>query len=408
VDVGDSAPDKDKSESIAEKPGVAPEKPNRPPMKLFMIGGGILLVVGLAVFFYWLHARHFISTNDAYITAHVHEISSREIGTVTEVLVDDNQKVQAGQVIVRLDPRDYQAALDQAKAGAAQTTAQLGQLQSSVGQAAAQATATVAQIDQTRSQITEQQAALQKAKLDYDRGVELFTKKVTAKAEIDAARATLLSAQGSLGAANAAFAAARAQAQSADAALLEAKANVKVGETNVAASAAKARAAALQLSYCDIVAPVAGKISKKTVEKGQSVQAGQALMAIVSPETWVIANFKESQLSRVAVGQRVDIRIDSLSRQTFIGTVDSIQEGSGATFSLLPSDNATGNFTKIVQRVPVKIVFDESSIRDFADRIVPGLSVVPSIDIDSLQDNRREAKRQTSELKQNAAQEKTR
>ncbi|HVE16680.1 MAG TPA: HlyD family secretion protein [Chthoniobacterales bacterium] len=358
---------------------------------MFLIAGAILAVVAIVVLLVWLHARHFVSTNDAYTTAHVHEISSRVNGTVTDVLVDDNQLVREGEVIVRLDPRDLQAGLDQSKATTGQTVAQLTQLQTSVGQASAQVASSAANVKQ-------QAAALEKAQFDYQRAEKLFTEKVISRAELDTQRATLLESQGAL-------AAAQAQEKGSLAALAEAKAQIKVGEANVADSQAKERAAALQLSYCEIRAPVTGKISKKTVEKGQRLQPGQALLSVVSPEVWVVANFKENQLGRIAKGQRVDIHIDTLPGKTFIGTVDSVQEGSGATFSLLPPDNATGNFTKIVQRVPVKIVFDRESIRDFNDKIVPGLSCEPRIDLESLHDDRREAKRDRVIEQQNREQE---
>jgi len=385
---GSQENDSPKSEDEKSKSGSAP---NRPPARLFLIAGAILAVVAIVVVLFWLHARHFVSTNDAYTTAHVHEISSRVNGTVTDVLVDDNQLVHEGDVIVRLDPRDLQAELDQSKATTGQTVAQLTQLQTSVGQASAQVASTAANVKQ-------QAAALEKAQFDYQRAEKLFTGKVISRAELDTQRATLLESQGAL-------AAAQAQEKGSLAALAEAKAQIKVGEANVADSQAKERAAALQLSYCEIRAPVTGKISKKTVEKGQRLQPGQALLSVVSPEVWVVANFKENQLGRIAKGQRVDIHIDTLPGKTFIGTVDSVQEGSGATFSLLPPDNATGNFTKIVQRVPVKIVFDRDSIRDFNDKIVPGLSCEPRIDLESLHDDRREAKRDRVIEQQNREQE---
>jgi membrane fusion protein (multidrug efflux system) len=146
-----------------------------------------------------------------------------------------------------------------------------------------------------------------------------------------------------------------------------------------------------------VVSPVEGRVSKKTVEAGQRLQPGQALMAVVEDDVWVLANMKETQLNRIEVGQHVEIEIDALKGHVFTGRVDSIQAGSGASFALLPPDNATGNFTKIVQRVPVKMVFDADSIRDFRDKIVPGLSVVPKIDLRTGPDaERRGAKRRAN------------
>jgi membrane fusion protein (multidrug efflux system) len=229
--------------------------------------------------------------------------------------------------------------------------------------------------------------------------------KAVAKADVEAATAQFESARGAVDASRANQAAALATAESSRADLQAAEAQVKVTEASAASARAALRNAELQLSYCRIVSPVDGKVSKKTVETGQQLQPGQALMAVVPQDVWIIANLKETQLEKVQIGQRVDVKIDTLPHKTFYGSVHSIQEGSGATFSLLPPDNATGNFTKIVQRVPVKIVFDPDSIHDFLDKIVPGLSVEPHIDLRSLKDNPREPKRTRREEKQNEKEE---
>jgi membrane fusion protein, multidrug efflux system len=283
------------------------------------------IAVAIAGFSYWLHARNFQSTDDAYTTTHVHEISARVAGYVQSVNVDDNQFVKAGQTLVVLDQRDFKVALDQAKA----------------------------QTLQRRADVDQVQATFDRAKLDFDRAVDLFQRKVTAKSEFDSASATFKAATG---------------------ALASAKANL------VAAEAAQANAE-LQLSYTTIVAPADGVVGKKTVETGHRIQPGQALMAVVERNVWVLGNFKEPQLARMRVGQHVDVKIDLVPGHTFSAHIDSLQPGTGSTFALLPPDNATGNFTKIVQRVPVKIVFD--SLGSYRDRLVPGLSCVPKIDLRS-------------------------
>lgn len=357
-------------------------KPFRPSRKALIIGGVVLLVLLVVAILYWLHARNFVTTDDAYTTGHVHEISVRVPGTVLEVLVDDNQRVKAGDLLVRLDPRDYEVALQKARAALAQAAAQ------KVRQEAA--------IVQAQTQVDQAAAQYQKAQQDYDRIAGLYTRdiKAVSKADVDAATANLTSAKSSL--------------EGAQAALVSAKAELAVAASNITANEASVSDAELQLSYCNVVSPADGKVSKKTVESGMRVQPGGALMAIVPDAVWVLANLKETQLERLQIGERVDIKIDTLPHLVFFGTVNSIQEGSGATFSLLPPDNATGNFTKIVQRVPVKIVFDEESIRDFRDKIIPGLSVEPQIDLESLRDNKRERKRKEIEEKQNREAEKQR
>ena len=381
-------------------------KPFRPSKTVIVIGVLVLLAILIGGLLYWLHARQFISTDDAYTTGHVHQISARVAGIVNEVRVDDNQEVKEGDVLVTLDPRDFESALSRAKANFAQAQAQIGSQGSSVTQTRAGVAVAEAKVEQARAGVTQSAAQLQKARLDYERVAGLFTKdmKAVSKADVDAATAAFESARSESEGARANLAAAAAGAESARANLEASEAETGVTKASANSAAAGLRNAELQLSYTQVRAPVAGRISRKTVETGQQLQPGQALMAVVPHDVWVIANLKETQLERVHPGQRVDVKIDTLPSKTFYATVDSIQEGTGATFSLLPPDNATGNFTKIVQRVPVKIVFDPESIRDFQDKILPGLSVVPHID---LRGDKREPKRAAREEKQNRKAEET-
>jgi membrane fusion protein (multidrug efflux system) len=375
--------------------------------KTIVIGSIIIFVILVTAFCFWLHASHFITTDDAYTTGHVHQISSRISATVDRVLVDDNQFVHANDVLVKLDPRDYQVALRKAQAAALQARAQITQAEARVSQTQAQGAAAQAQVLQAQSQVSAAVAQLERARSDYDRIAGLYSRdiKAVSKADVDAATEAFNRARSSTEGARANLSAAQAQAQAAEANVQAAVADQEVAKANAESSQSDVQQAELQLSYCNVIAPVAGKVSKKTVEEGQRVQPGQALLAVVPEDVWVLANLKETQLDRLRVGQRVDIEIDALAHKTFYGTVDSIQEGSGATYSLLPPDNATGNFTKIVQRVPVKIVFDPDSIRDFRDKIIPGLSVEPSIDLQSLSGDHREPKREKTEEKQNEAAE---
>jgi membrane fusion protein (multidrug efflux system) len=393
---------KGENEAKAKEDGKE-SKGFRPSKKAIIIGALILAIMVIGGLLYWMHARHFVSTDDAYTIGHVHQISARVSGTVSEVLVDDNQQVKTNEIVVRLDPRDFQVALQKAQAAWQQAQAQASQAEAKIAQTKAQRAAAASQVTQAQAQVSQARAQLEKARSDYDRVAGLYSKdiKAVSKADVDAATEAFDRTRSALEGAQANLTAVQAQLEAADANVNAAEADARVAAANVASAETQVKDAELQLSYCDVVAPVAGKVSRKTVEEGQRLQPGQPLMAIVPQNIWVIANLKETQLERLQIGQRVDIRIDALANKTFIGSVDSIQEGSGATFSLLPPDNATGNFTKIVQRVPVKIVFDPDSIRDFQDRIVPGLSVEPKIDLESLHDNRREAKRQKREEKQN-------
>ncbi|HEY2343386.1 MAG TPA: HlyD family secretion protein [Chthoniobacteraceae bacterium] len=407
-DARDAKPDAEKKGPEKKEEG-GKGKPFRPSKKVIIIVALVFVAIIVTAILYWLHARQFVSTDDAYTTGHVHQISARVSGIVTQVEVDDNQLVDAGAVLVKLDPRDYAAELDRAKAELQQAEAQVTAQEAKIQQSASDISSAEAQALVARAQVDQSSAQLQKAQLDYDRVAGLFQqdKKAVAKSDVDAVTAALNSARSANEGTRANLASANAQAEASRSNAATAKAQLEVAHANVAAAQAAERNAELQLSYCNIVSPVRGKVSKKTVESGQQLAPGQALMAIVPENIWVVANLKETQLTDVKIGQRVDIKVDSLPGKTFIGSVDSIQEGSGATFSLLPPDNATGNFTKIVQRVPVKIVFDETSIREFHDKIVPGLSAEPRIDLRSLKDNKREPKRQEKVEKQNRAAEET-
>ena len=363
-------PEKKHSSNAEEKkkPGEKNEA-RRPSKWVFIIGGLILIAAITAGVMYYIHTLHFASTDDAYTTGHTHEISSRIAGTVQDVKVDDNQKVKAGQVLVTLDPRDNEVAVQRAKAQLSQSQAQVTNAQASILQAQGD-------LAQREAQTAQAEAQLQKAKLDFDRTNGLFQKdqKSVAKADVDATRAQLETSQASVRAAKANVLVSQAMLRSANAQL-------DVAKATEASSAAALHDAELQLSYCTIPAPVDGYIAKKTVESGQRVQPGQALMAVVESNVWVVANLKETQLEKVHPGQHTVVTIDSLPHHKFQAHVDSLQSGTGATFALLPPDNATGNFTKIVQRLPVKIVFEEDSVRDFRDKIVPGLSCEPEIDL---------------------------
>jgi membrane fusion protein, multidrug efflux system len=293
--------------------------------RTWIIGSLVFSIVLLGAILYWRQARDFESTNDAYTTARVHEISSRVAGTVEVVSVQDNQLVKAGQKLVLLDPRDAKLAVDKAHAQLSQRKAAAEQAQSNVKRV---------QSDQ------EHATALPQGET-----------KAIPKEEVEKATAASKAGRGVVSAAKADLAAA-------ETALSEAE---------------------LQRSYTTIVAPVDGVVGKKTVETGARVQPGQALMAVVEGDVWVLANFKETQLAKVRVGQHVDVVIDAVSHHKFSAHVDSLQPGTGSAFALLPPDNATGNFTKIVQRVPVKIVFDD--LGDYRTRIVPGLSCFVKIEV---------------------------
>ncbi|MDR3534631.1 MAG: HlyD family secretion protein [Rhodopila sp.] len=341
----------------------APEKPGRFKRILgFTIGAIVLAVLIVGGTRYWLQSRHFESTDDAFVDAYTTQIAPRVAGQVTKLLFADNEHVAAGQTLLLIDPRDYQAKLDQAKAQQASAEATLQQAQ-------AQVVVQQASVDQAAANVRVAEADLLQARQDYARFQAIDPHAVT-RQQIDATTATFHSAQAKLDASRQTVDGARAQVTAAHAQVLAAQASLQQAEANT-------RAAELQLSYCTIVAPVAGVVTHRTVSAGNYVNPGQALFALVQDDRWVTANFKETQLASIRPGQDVDLSIDAVPSVTFHGKVDSFQAGTGTAFSTLPAENATGNYVKIVQRLPVKIVFDDSRVKDYL--LAPGMSVTPYV-----------------------------
>jgi len=338
----------------------------------------MLVVAGVEI---WKYITTHVSTDDAYTTADVHEISSRVAGTVTEVWVGDNERVKAGSLLVKLDTSDYAVALESARAGLDQARANVLQAAAALTKAQAGIEQADAQVAQARAQTSAADANQHLAGVNYDRESTLYNGLVVDKSDLDATKGSRDATKGDFDAAKANTLAAEANTDAARSAEKSSAAALNVAEAQVETAKANVDYAALQLSYCWVIAPCDGQVSQKTVETGQSLSAGQALMAVTENDVWVLANLKETQLEHVRVGQRVKLAVDTFPKHPFTGRVDSIEAGSGATYALLPPDNATGNFTKIVQRVPVKLTFDRDSIKGYEDLVVAGLSVTPSIDI---------------------------
>jgi len=296
---------------------------------------GLGLIWGLV---YAIRAMSRESTDDAFITGHIISVSARVDGHVEKVNISDNQWVNKGDLLARIDPRDYQVKLDLAQA--AMSAAQAAETQS-------RAQANMASIEESRTE------------KDYNRYKQLFDAKAgVTQQQLDNASAAARSAQAQLESANSQIAAAQARVAQAKAAVEQAQ---------------------LNLSYTKIITPQAGRVTKKSVEQGEHISTGQPLLAIVTPEIWVVANFKETQLKHMKPGQQVTIKVDAYSGKTFRGHIDSIQAGTGSIFSLLPPENATGNYIKVVQRVPVKIVFDEDP--NDVNMLSPGMSVMPVVKV---------------------------
>lgn len=498
----------------APPPAAAtPQKKSKKPLIFAVLGVGAIAASSFG-YQYWQYASIHQETENATVAGHIHQISSRINGTVGEVTVEDNQQVKPGQLLIKLDPRDYQvkvqqaqAALEnarrqaeaakanislasqtsqgkttqaqgdisganaaistaqaalreaqqgvpaaeatvaQAQAGVSVAIAKVAQAQAGIPQAEAKVTEATAGIAQAQAQLVQAQANLVKTQADYKRYEDLQSEGAIARQQLDSAKAAYDVAVGQTTAAQQGIAQARARlaqategVKQAQATVAQAQEGVKQAQAEVARSqvgiasaeakvalaqegiasaqaklatskgglqqaeatgeqtkvsrsqydAAKAaiaqseasvKDAQLQLSYTKITAPAAGKIGRKSVEVGQRVLSGTPLMAIVSNDLWVIANFKETQLANIKPGQKVEIKLDAFGSHKFEGRVDSFSPASGAQFSLLPPDNATGNFTKIVQRIPVKVVFDAASIKGYESRIAPGMSATVNVEL---------------------------
>lgn len=365
------------------KPSAPTEKaPRKPRGPLFWI---VAVFLGAAAL-WWVagfvhHSIVYRETDDAYTQGHVHKVAARLPGDVTEVLVNDNDFVRAGQPLARLDTREYETACHRALANLAQAGAQELQAEAAIDQAEADEAESKAATLQAQTQISEAEAQLGISTLDYNRDSQLYGKdaRAVSKSEVDSSQATYKANQAALDGARANFAAAQAKERSATANVKAAQANLASAQAAVAVQKAALADAERELSYTTIYAPSDGRIGNKNIEVGNRVQVGQALFAVVEPTVWVVANFKETQVGCMNKGQPVEMTIDTFPGHAFTGKVDGISPATGALFALLPADNATGNFTKVVQRVPVKIVFDPESLRDFAERLHPGLSTVVNV-----------------------------
>lgn len=331
------------------------------------LGLGLLAVlagIGFGGHYWWKVGRFQQSTDDAYVESDISAISPRIDGYIQEVLVADNQAVRTGDVLAVIDDRDFRARLDQA-------TATLATDQAAVATYDSQIAFQHSKIEQAQAQLDFAGAELERAKATYDRRKKLVDGKIISVQEMDDASADYRKAKADVVQMRAALVAEQGQ-------LAVIEAERRQAEAKVAQSLAAVELAASELEKTRVRAPIDGVAGDRTVRPGQFVKQGQQLLALVPTDMHVVANFKETQLGRIRPGQQVEIRVDAFPDQPVIGTVESFSPASGAQFSLLPPENATGNFTKIVQRVPVRIGLPQGSA--LAGLLRPGLSVVVSID----------------------------
>jgi membrane fusion protein, multidrug efflux system len=372
----------------------------------------VIAVVLVGVVMLWRYFGSYESTDDAQIDGHINSVSARVSGHVVKLNVNDNQYVEKGTVLVEIDPTDYEVAVARARADYADaqaqaaaaginvpitnvsTSSQVSGTQAGVANAKAGIAAARQQLAAAKAQVVEAEANNFKVQNDLGRYKQLIDKQEISQQQYDQAVAASRASAASLEGARAAADAAAAQVEQAQSKLSQANADLRAAKTgpqmvqatrsralsaqaNAERKKADLRQAELNLQYTKIAAPVTGVVSNRTVEVGQNVQPGQEMMKIIPLEDiWVTANFKETQLKRMRPGLKADISVDA-NGKTYHGHVDSIAGASGARFSLLPPENATGNYVKVVQRIPVKIVFEPGETKSHELR--PGMSVVPKV-----------------------------
>lgn len=434
-----------------EKPVTAPlGSETSPPPSLFrrppvLIGIVVVVLIGL-VFGGRALARALTheSTDDAFVEGHIVAVSPKITGHVVKLHVADNQVVKKGDLLLEIDPRDYeqqvkqaqaaldvavakhktavesvaltsatgQAAVTQASSGVGAMRAQSDATRVRAAQVATQIAGAEANLEQARARVLAAEAEVTRTESDVKRYRELFEKgdvssqrfeqasaaNRVAAANLEAARKQVKAAEVSLkqareeqAAANATVTQSRSmideargrldQANTAPKQVAVARAEAESADADIERARAALEQAKLNLSYTKIYAAESGRVARRMVEEGAFVSVGQAMLSIVPDDVWVVANFKETQLKDMKPGQEVEVEVDALGGATFRGKVDSIQAGTGSKFALLPPDNATGNFTKVVQRVPVKIVFDGAELEKYRGRVTPGMSTLVSVKV---------------------------
>jgi membrane fusion protein (multidrug efflux system) len=346
----------------------------------FILFPPIIVMGAVAIYLYLQYSTTHISTDDAFVDGRMHVIAPKIPGTVKVIHIQDNQLVKEGDLILEIDPADYEVVVKQAQADLDNQRTTLAEIRDSVDTARKQMEQIAAALEAGRANLEVQKANLELAKVNFQRMEYLLQKEAIAKQQYD-------NAKNGYEVASAQVRAGEAQVRQLEASLEAQRALIKQTEARVPSQKAQIRqkeamlqGAMLNRGYTKIYAPADGYITKRTVEIGNQVQAGQPLMAVVplnQEDVWITANYKETQLKKVKPGQRVVIEVDTFRGHVFYGKVDSVMAGTGAVFSLFPPENATGNYVKVVQRIPVKIVLDKGSDPSHLLRI--GMSVVPTI-----------------------------
>jgi membrane fusion protein (multidrug efflux system) len=375
-------------------------------IKAFSIVGTIVAVGLIILFFYRGYARTHVTTDDAFVEGSIHMIGARVAGTVVEILVNDNQPVKTGDLLAKLDPEPFQKAVEEAEASMQSEEGRLTEakaqimaqerrvvaMKASLARTRAVKMELIAAVSAKQAEIQAKSAALDQSRLDLSRAEKLSDQEVISKSRYDRARTAFEVASASftvaeelknqsevtLGAHTSTVAQVRAQVMAEEAALESTRASLITQTGQIARRKAQVESARLRLSYTALTAPTDGFVTRLSAEVGNTVQAGQPLMILVNLEdAHVVANYKETRIGGFKQGQQVTIKLDSYPGRKFQGTLDSIMAGTGAAFTLFPPENASGNYVKVVQRIPVKIIFD--NLEEVRPLLRIGMSVVPTI-----------------------------
>jgi len=340
----------------------------------------IALIVVAGVYLYVRHTKFHISTDDAYVTGRIHSIAPKVSGTVKAVYVNDNQLVKKGDPILEIDSRDYDVRVGDARAAAESEESKRAELSVRVEVAEKQLAEIRTKIDAARAGLSLQEATLKQAGQDLARAQKLYEKGIFAEATLEKTTTAYNVAMAQVAAAREQVNQALASLETQKLSIEQSKTALKSQEYVVEQKRQVLASAVLMQGYTKICAPSDGYITKKNVEVGNQVVAGQPLMAVVPlNDVWIVANYKETQLTNVRPGQKVKIKVDMYPGKVFSGTVDSIMAGTGSVFSLFPPENATGTYVKVVQRIPLKIVLEKGSDPEHVLRV--GMSVRPTIAI---------------------------
>jgi membrane fusion protein (multidrug efflux system) len=345
----------------------------------------LLIVIGAGILYLYLeYKKTHISTDDAFVDGRIHIIASKIPGTVKALYVNDNQFVKKNDPILEIDPVDYDVRVKEARAGLETERARLPEIQDRVDTVKKQLREIIASLEQARANFELQEANLRQAEIDFKRAEYLLKKEVIPRESYDKTKTSYDVAVAQVKAARERIKQLEASLETQRALIKQTESGLPPQEAQIRQRDAVLKAAELNLGYTKIYAPIDGYITKRTAEIGNQIQAGQPLMAVVplgQEDIWITGNYKETQLEKVKLGQKVEIKVDTYPGKVFYGRIDSIMSGTGAVFSLFPPENATGSYVKVVQRIPVKIILDQGTDPAHALRI--GMSVVPTILINS-------------------------